>query len=513
MKRNQQLKTINNSKEKWDLIVIGGGSTGLGVALDAVSRNLRVLLIDKSDFAKGTSSKSTKLLHGGVRYLANGSLGLVFEALKERGIILKNANHITKKLPFIIPIYNILDLIKYFIGLKLYDWMSGKLSLGKSCYVSKTDTLKKIPSLNPKNLIGGIKYYDGQFDDARLAIDLVKTINNHGGIAINYIKVNKIIKNELNIISGLEIKDQISKDIYNIKAKIVVNATGVFSDQIITLDNNTKSEIIQPSQGVHIVLPEHFKIKNEGLMIPKTSDGRVLFLIPWKGKILVGTTDNLVKKASLNPKANDNEINFIIETVNRYITPKVEKKDILSVFTGLRPLAKMPNKIKAKEISRSHKIIISKSKLVSIIGGKWTTFRKMGEDVLDLFQTITGEKIKSTKSKNIKIHGHTEKKINSHLSIYGSDYEKIHFLLNERRSYKKKLHPKYPYLEGEVVWAIRNEMAITLEDIMCRRIGLFFIDTQASKKIASKVASIMKIELKKDDEWMKNELMKFKKLI
>ena len=512
MKRNEQLKKINDSEKEWDLVVIGGGSSGLGVALDAVSRNLSVILIDKYDFAKGTSSKSTKLLHGGVRYLANGALRLVFEALKERGVILKNANHLTKKISFIIPVYNIWDLIKYFIGLKLYDWMSGKWSLGKSSYISKAIVLKKIPGLNSKNLIGGIKYFDGQFDDARLALDLAKTINDYGGVVINYMAVSKIVKNESNKISGLEVKDKISNHKYYIKAKMVVNATGVFTDQIMKLDNNKKPEIIQPSQGIHIVLPSSFKIKNEALMIPKTSDGRVLFLIPWKNKILVGTTDTLIEKVNLDPEANQNEINFILETVNKFISPNVEKKDILSIFIGLRPLAKTSNKSKTKEISRSHKIIISKSNLVSIVGGKWTTFRKMGEDVVDLFYKITGDKINKSSSENIRIHGYSKEKIKGHLSIYGSDYKEICHLLEEKINFKKKLHPNYPYLEGEVIWSIRHEMAITLEDVLCRRIGLLFIDALASVQISEKVLSLMKIELKKDDKWVKNELMKFKNL-
>ena len=512
MKRNEQLKKINDSEKEWDLVVIGGGSSGLGVALDAVSRNLSVILIDKSDFAKGTSSKSTKLLHGGVRYLANGTLGLVFEALKERGLILENANHLTKKIPFIIPAYNAWELIKYFVGLKLYDWMSIQWSIGKSSYISKNEILEKMPHLISKNLIGGIKYYDGQFDDARLAVDLAKTINNFGGVTLNYMKVNKIKKSESNKISGLEIKDKISGNTYNIKAKMVVNATGVFTDQIIKLDNKKETDLIQPSQGTHIVLPGTLGIKNEALMIPKTSDGRVLFLIPWKNKILVGTTDTLVEKANLDPEANEHEINFILETVNKYITSKVEKKDILSIFTGLRPLAKTSDISKTKEISRSHKIIISNSNLVSIVGGKWTTFRKMGEEVVDLFYKITGEKINKSSSKNIKIHGHTKKKIKGHLSIYGSDYEKIKSLIKENPSFIKKLHPNYPYLVGEVIWSIRHEMAVTLEDVLCRRIGLLFIDTQASIEVSKKVISIMKIELKKDDKWAENDLIKFLKL-
>lgn len=513
MNRKENIKQISDTEKVWDIAVIGGGSSGLGVALDAVSRGLSVALFEKSDFAKGTSSRSTKLVHGGVRYLAQGDVFLVLEALKERGRLLKNAPHLAHNQSFVIPIYTFFDRLKYTVGLKMYDWMAGKLSLGKSTFISKAKTIERLPTIKKDGLKGGVVYYDGQFDDARLALNIAQTCDEKGVAVLNYFKVNQLHKSNHGKISGLSVKDQFSTNSYDVKAKMVVNATGVFADKILQLDNPGAKKMIQPSQGIHLVLDRSFLSSEDALMIPETSDGRVLFAVPWHDKLVVGTTDTMRKKPKLEPAALEKEIDFVLKTAQEYLTKKPERSDVLSVYAGLRPLAAPTDENeKTKEISRSHKVLVSDSNLITLTGGKWTTFRKMGEDTVGYFTRLTGEKLPKSTSADIKIHAYSKEKPIDYLGIYGTDRKAIKKIQDENSEWNELLHPKYPFTQAEVVFACRNEMAMKVEDVLARRIRVLFLDAQASIEMAPKVAELMSQELGKDGAWIEKQLKDFNKL-
>ncbi|TDQ13699.1 glycerol-3-phosphate dehydrogenase [Algoriphagus boseongensis] len=511
MNREENLSQLEDTSKVWDIVVIGGGSSGLGVTLDAVSRGLSVALFEKADFAKGTSSRSTKLLHGGVRYLAQGDVLLVLEALRERGRVIKNAPHLTHKQAFIIPVYSRLERIKYSAGLKVYDYMSANLSLGPSRYISKEETLKRMPGLKPKGLFGGIVYYDGQFDDARLALAIAQTSDHAGACILNYTKVTSLLKDSEGKINGVKIQDVISKKSYPVKAKMVVNATGVFADKILQMDQPDATKTIQPSQGIHLVLDLDFLGGQDALMIPKTRDGRVLFAVPWHDKLVVGTTDTLREKPKLEPEALQKEIDFVLQTAAGYLSRKPTREDVKAVFAGLRPLARpKEGSTKTKEISRSHKIIVSKSGLVSLTGGKWTTFRKMGEDTVEYFPKVTGEELAPSRSKDILLNGFTKDIPKGHWSVYGSNAQSIQKLAEENPELAEKIHPDFPYILAEVVWAVRHEMAIKVEDVLSRRIRLLILDAQAALNSAEKVAKIMASEMGKDEPWISQELEDFR---
>jgi glycerol-3-phosphate dehydrogenase len=511
MNREENLNQLLDNSKVWDLVVIGGGSSGLGTALDAVSRGLSVALFEKADFAKGTSSRSTKLLHGGVRYLAQGDIFLVLEALRERGRLLKNAPHLTQNQAFIIPVFSRLERVKYSAGLKVYDYMSANLSLGPSRYISKEETLKRMPGLSSKGLFGGIVYYDGQFDDARLALAVAQTADHAGACVLNYTKVSSLLKDEEGKIQGVRVQDVLAKKSYQIQAKMVVNATGVFADKILQMDQPEAPKTIQPSQGIHLVLDLDFLGGEDALMIPKTKDGRVLFAVPWHGKLVVGTTDTLREKAKLEPEALKREIDFVLETASGYLSKKPTREDVKSVFAGLRPLARpKEGSTKTKEISRSHKIIVSKSGLVSITGGKWTTFRRMGEDTVEYFSQITRLELQPSKSKDILLHGYTKEIYEGHWAVYGSNADLILKIAKEKAEFSEKIHPDFPNILAEVVWAVRHEMAVKVEDVLSRRIRMLILDAQAALDSGEIVARLMASEMKKGEGWITAELEEFR---
>ena len=379
MKRHKQLRKAKADIE-WDIVVIGGGASGLGVALESATRKYKTLLLEGADFAKGTSSRSTKLVHGGVRYLAQGDISLVLEALRERGLMRQNAPHLVKNQSFIIPNYEWWGGPFYTIGLKVYDMMAGKLGLGPSVHLTKQETLEALPTLKEEGLTGGVIYHDGQFDDARLSVNLAQTIIDYDGVAVNYTKVIGLLKDKDGMICGVKAKDMIDGDEFEIRAKAVVNATGVFTDEILQMDEPGTPKKVVPSQGIHLVLDHDFLKGDHAIMIPKTDDGRVLFAVPWRGKVVVGTTDTLIENASLEPRALEEEIEFVLSTAKRYLTRPPKRSDVRSIFAGLRPLAAPEGEDKkTKEISRSHKVIMSLSGLITITGGKWTTYRKMAK--------------------------------------------------------------------------------------------------------------------------------------
>ncbi|MBF9255455.1 glycerol-3-phosphate dehydrogenase/oxidase [Pontibacter sp. 172403-2] len=505
------MQEVEESQSIWDMIVIGGGATGLGVALDAASRGFKTLLLEQSDFAKGTSSRSTKLVHGGVRYLAQGNVSLVYEALHERGLLLQNAPHLVKVQPFVIPSYTRWDKLLYGVGLKVYDWMAGRHRFQKTTFLSKSEVVKLLPTIEQKGLQGGIEYYDGQFDDARLAVNIAQTCAEQGGVVLNYTKVQDLLKDEKGKVAGVKAQDLESGREYQLQAKVVVNATGVFVDEVLQMDSPAQEPLIQPSQGVHVVLDSSFLGGGAALMIPKTPDGRVLFAVPWHQHVLVGTTDTPLNSHSLEPTALEEEIAFILETAGRYLSRKPTRLDVLSVFAGLRPLAASGKDTgSTKEISRSHKLMVTSSGLITITGGKWTTYRKMAEDTVD--EAIKVGKLPAVPcpTAGIKIHGYAAHGSTSdHLSIYGSDAPAIRSLLNSNPALGERLHGKFPDIEAEVVWAVQNEMARTVEDVLARRLRILFLDAKAAIEMAPKVAVVMAAALGFDEVWQKKQVNAF----
>lgn len=501
-------------RSDYDVVIIGGGATGLGVALDAASRGLRTLLLEQADFAKGTSSRSTKLIHGGVRYLGQGDIKLVFEALFERGILLKNAPHLVSMQPFVIPNYSWWNEFLYGVGLKIYDWMAWRYRFPKTAMLDKDEVVRMLPNIEKKGLKGGVLYYDGQFDDARLAINLAQTSAAHGGMLINYMRVTGLLKNEEGKVSGVKAVEVETGEEFSIAAKVVINATGVFVDDVLKMDSSNGDPTVRPSQGVHVVLNHSFLEGKNALMIPSTEDGRVLFAVPWHDHLLVGTTDTPLEKHSLEPVALKDEVAFIMKTLRQYLVLKPNEKDILSIFAGLRPLAAQGKANgKTKEISRSHKLMTSSSGLVTITGGKWTTYRKMAEDTVDEAIRIAGLSGAACVTQDLKIHGHTVNgKASGHLKVYGSDASGIKALIKERPELSRQLHEDFPNTAAEVVWAVRHEMARTVEDVLARRLRILFLNARASLQIAPDVAKLMAEELGRDYIWQQDQLNAFSSL-
>lgn len=502
MNRDININKIATEKE-WDLIVIGGGASGLGVAVDACSRNLKVLLIEEFDFSKGTSSRSTKLVHGGVRYLKNGELSLVIEALKERGIMLNNAPHLVRNMSFIIPTYEWWDTPFYGIGLKVYDLMAGKLGLGPSQFLSKKETIEKIPNVNQDELNGGIIYHDGQFDDARMGISLAHTVEELGGSVVNYLKWDSFIY-ENGQVSGIKVTDQITQSSYALKAKVVVNATGVFAEKIMRADEPKAELKIKPSQGVHLVLDKSFLKSENAIMVPNTSDGRVLFAVPWHDVVVVGTTDTEVNKISIEPKATDQEIDFILSNAEKYMTRKPKRSDVKSVFAGLRPLISKENK-SSKSLSRKHTIYKSKKGVYHLLGGKWTTYRKMGRDVLELIASTGQLKLEPSKTEELRIFGYKNNvSWSDPLHFYGSEKEHVMSMGSN-----KPLSPLLPLTEAQIIYAIRYEMALNVEDVLSRRTRCLLLNAKECISIAPEVARIMRSELNAEENWEQEQIKLF----
>ncbi|MDO3695465.1 glycerol-3-phosphate dehydrogenase/oxidase [Wenyingzhuangia sp. chi5] len=497
----------------WDILIIGGGATGIGVAIDAASRGYKTLLVEKDDYGKGTSSKSTKLVHGGVRYLQQGNFSLVLEALKERAILKRNAPHIVHDLKFVVPTYDWWESPFYGIGLKLYDWLAGKEGFGDSELISKEETIGYIPTVTQEGLRGGVIYHDGQFDDTRLLINMMQTAKEQGATVLNYTQFLEFQKNLDGLINGAIIQDVFTSEKYTITAKSVINATGVFSDTIRQKDQKTIHKIMTSSQGVHIVLDKEFLPGDTAIMIPHTDDGRVLFAVPWHDKILIGTTDTPVTEFSSEPLPQEQEVDFLLTHTAKYLTKNPSKKDVKSVFVGLRPLVKSGNAEDTAEISREHVIEVSKSGLVSIAGGKWTTYRKMAEDVVDKVTMVTILPFVKSETEFLNIHGHRKLKSETNpLAIYGTDEKLMKRLCSSNPELKEKIHPNHPYLKVQIVWAVQKEDAKTIEDVLSRRIRLLFLDAQASIESAEIVGNLLQKELNKSTEWKEKQIIDFKKL-
>lgn len=501
-------KEIENIE--WDVLIIGGGATGIGTAIDAASRGYKTLLVEQSDIGKGTSSKSTKLIHGGVRYLQQGNLALVTEALKERAILKKNAPHIVHDLEFIVPNYDWWEGPFYGIGLKLYDLLARKESFGDSIFLSKEETIKYLPTIEQKNLQGGVLYHDGQFDDTRLLISMMRTAEKEGATLLNYTKLIDITKTN-NKVTGAVIQNQHNLETTTISAKVVINATGVHADTIRKKDNNTTSTLMKGSQGIHIILDKEFLPGNKAIMIPHTKDGRVLFAVPWHGKTLIGTTDTPLANYPLNPIPQKEEIDFLLSHAAEYLIKNPTKKDIKSIFSGIRPLVSNGNN-NTSEISREHRIEISESGLVSIMGGKWTTYRKMAKDVINTASTLVSLQRVKSKTQDLKLHGYHKNAAQfGTLSNYGSDALLIKKLYKDNPSFRKKIHIHYPITKGQVIFSIRYEKAYSIEDILARRTRLLFLDAKASIESAAIVGQLLASELNKDKTWVAAEIENFMK--
>lgn len=498
MQRDVMLNNLAMQAE-WDIVVIGGGATGLGVAVDAATRGYKILLVEQYDFAKGTSSRSTKLVHGGVRYLQQGNIKLVREALRERGYLLKNAPHLTSVQPFIVPVFSWWQKIYYAIGLKIYDLLSGKLSLGKTKILSKKTTVAKLPAINHEKLTGGILYFDGQFDDSRLCADLAATAAENGALIINYCKAAGFEKNGKKI-TGVHIHDTINGTTFLVKTKSVINATGVFTNAVMQMDDAEKHDMVSPSQGIHLVVDHSFFPATDAMMIPKTDDGRVLFAVPWHGQVVLGTTDTPVAATNIEPRPLEEEIDFILKHINRYGVHKIERSDVQSVYVGLRPLVKLKGTKNTALLSRDHTLVISPAGLVTITGGKWTTYRKMAEDAVDNAVFISKQEKKPCVTKDFPIGNETRRQ---------TEIKKI---IEQTPSLAEKIHPKYPYTKAEAVYAAKFEMAMTVEDILARRTRLLFLDAKAAMDSAEMIAGLLAVELKKNEDWVTTQVQQMKDL-
>jgi len=504
------LKQVGERIRPWDLIIVGGGATGAGVAVDAASRGHATLLLEQHDFGKGTSSRSTKLVHGGVRYLEQGNVSLVMEALKERGLLRQNAPHLVSELACVVPSYAWWEGPFYGIGLKLYELLAGKYGFGKSQHISKEETLQRLPNVNPDGLNGGVVYYDGQFDDTRLLINLVATAAEQGATLLNYAKVTALNKGSDGLVNGVTWKDTETGEIFTASAKVVVNATGIFTDSVRQMAEPDVDEMIAPSQGAHLVFDRSFLPGKNAILVPHTKDGRVMFAIPWHEHTLVGTTDTPVTEISLEPIALEDEIGFMLETAALYLDKKPSRSDILSVFAGIRPLAKSGDGGNTAALSRDHTIHIDKSGLLTITGGKWTTYRNMAEGCVDQAATLADLPDKPCLTRSLNIHGYHPNAANfGPLSFYGSDAALIRQLATDDETLNEPLDPQLPYLGAEVVWAVREEMARSVEDVLARRTRALFLNAKAALRMAPRVASILAKELNKDETWQAGQISAF----
>ncbi len=514
MKRNDMLNNALTHTKPWDIVIIGGGATGAGIAVDAATRGFDVLLLEREDFGSATSSRSTKLVHGGVRYLEQGNVSLVMEALKERGLLRQNAPHLVHDLAFIVPNYSWWEAPFYGIGMKVYDLLAGKYGFGRSRILSREETLEYLPTIRTDGLRGGVMYYDGQFDDSRLLIHLMMTAAEHGATILNYAAATAISKGDDGFINGVIAVDRESGERFRAPAKVVINATGIFTDETRRLCEPDAPAMVAPSQGIHLVFERSFLRGDAAIMVPHTSDGRVMFAIPWHDHTVVGTTDTPIEAPSYEPLPFEQEIDFVLDTASLYLSRPPKRSDILSVYTGIRPLVKSNGAAtKTSTLSRDHTIHVDGSGLLSIVGGKWTTYRRMAEDCVDHAITLGSLPDIECRTHHLRIHGYSEEvETLSSLGVYGSDADVVRSLTAENPHLAHPLHPALPYLGAEVVWAVRNEMARTLDDVLARRTRALFLNSSAAIEMAPATASLMATELNKDQSWIDEQLRAFTSL-
>jgi glycerol-3-phosphate dehydrogenase len=510
LSRSEMLRRAT-TEGPFDVIIVGGGATGLGAAVDAATRGYKTLLLEGSDFAKGTSSRSTKLVHGGVRYLAQGNVSLVFEALHERGLLHQNAPHLCSILPFVVPAYKWFDQPYYGAGLLLYSLLAGKRGFGFSRIIGKAEALRLAPTLQAQDLRGGVVYYDGQFDDTRLAITLMRTFVDLGGVAINYARVAGLLK-QGDKVSGVGFVDMLTNDEHEVAGAGVINATGVFTDALRRMDDPTAKKTVAPSQGVHIVLDKAYLPGDHAIMIPKTDDGRVLFAVPWHGRVIVGTTDTPVPETSEEPRALEKEIAFLLSHASRYLSRPVNASNVLSIYAGLRPLVKAGDDQNTKALSRDHTIMIAPSGLVTITGGKWTTYRHMGKDVINRVAQVAGLPAAASRTESLALRGATRDPLPDPERVYGSDASAVADVCAERQEWRTPLVDGLPYRLGEAVWAARYELAQTVEDVLARRTRALLLDARASIVAAPRVAAVLAESLGHDVTWQRAQVQAFTRL-
>jgi glycerol-3-phosphate dehydrogenase len=469
--------------------------------------------MEQFDFGKGTSSRSTKLVHGGVRYLEQGNISLVMEALKERGLLRQNAPHLVHDLAFVVPVYEWWESPFYGLGLKVYNLLSGRYRFGPSRSLSKDETLQLLPTINTHGLRGGVIYYDGQFDDARLLIHLILTAAEQGATVLNYMPVVALERGADGFVNGVSARDAETGSTHRFAAHAVINATGAFCDSVRKLADPVADPIIAPSQGVHLVFDRSFLPGETAIMVPHTSDGRVLFAIPWHDHTLVGTTDTPISLAPIEPKPQEEEIRFILETASRYLTRPPARADILSVFVGIRPLVRAGNSKNTAALSRDHTIHIDGNGLISVAGGKWTTYRNMAEDCVNHAATLARLDERPCPTTTLRLHGYRpDAETLGALSVYGSDAAAIQALASDRPELGRRLHADLPYMAAEVVWAARFEFARTVEDVLARRTRALFLNAKAAIAMAPAVAALLAEELQRDHAWQSDQLKSFEQL-
>jgi glycerol-3-phosphate dehydrogenase len=512
MNREEMIQRVGTRTVPWDLIIIGGGAVGAGVAVDASSRGFATLLIEREDFGKGTSSRSTKLVHGGVRYLEQGNISLVMEALKERGLLLRNAPHIVHDLPFVVPNYSWWEAPFYGIGMKVYDLLAGKYNFGKSRVLSLEETLDRLPTIQREGLRGGVLYHDGQFDDTRLLIHLLATAVDHGATVVNYCEAVDFVKDQQGFVDAVVLEDRETKTRHTAHAKVIVNATGIFTDETRHLAQADVEPMVTPSQGIHLVLDRSFLSGDSAIMVPRTSDGRVLFAIPWHDRTLVGTTDTPIDAPCYEPLPLEEEIEFVLSTASDYLSRPASRADVLSIYVGIRPLVSAPGGGvgKTSALSRGHTIHVDNSGLMSIVGGKWTTYRHMAEDCVDHAITLGSLADVPCVTAALPIHGfHPDAEQFGALRVYGTDATSIQALIADNPRLGEKMHPDLPYIAAEIVWSARHEMSRNLDDALARRTRALLLNARAAVAVAPHVASLLARELNQDERWIDSQVASF----
>jgi glycerol-3-phosphate dehydrogenase len=513
VRRETMLERIRSREAPWDLLVVGGGATGVGVAVDAASRGYDVLLLERGDFGCGTSSRSTKLVHGGVRYLRQGNVGLVVEALRERAILRANAPHLVSDRAFLVPAYAPWERAFYGAGLKLYGMLAGRASFGPSRVIGKDEALRRVPALQPRGLRGAIVYHDGQFDDARLLVHLVATAAERGATLLNYAPVETLTKDAAGAVDGARARDLESGEELAPRARVVVNATGPFGDAVRRLADPGGEPTMTPSQGIHLVFDGAFLGGDDAVLVPRTRDGRVLFAIPWHGRVLAGTTDTPIDTPVEEPVPLDGEVDLVLETLGRYWRKAPSRGDVLSAFAGIRPLLRANGRRATSSIPREHAIHVEAGRLVTITGGKWTTYRSIAEEVVTRAAALAGLPERRCLTRTLHVHGHDEgARPGDPLAVYGSDAGAIRALAESDPALDRPLHPALPYRAAEVVWAARFEMARTVEDALARRTRALYLDAAAAEAAAPEVARLLAKELGRDEAWAEAQVGSFRAL-
>ena len=492
------------SSDRFDVAVVGGGATGLGCAVDAAARGYSVLLVERDDFGAGTSSRSTKLVHGGVRYLARGDVRLVREALRERGRLLANAPHIVHTRAFAVPAYAWWEKPYYGAGLFAYDRLAMSLGIGHTELLSEAEYVERVPTARRDGLDGGVLYYDGQFDDARLALALARTAADLGAVVLNHTACVGI-ETSGGRVDGLRIRDGEDGDERSVRARVVVNATGVWADEVRRLADPGARALLEPSRGAHVVLDRRFLPGETAVMVPKTDDGRVLFAIPWLGKTVVGTTDVSVEGLSQEPRPSDDEVGYILEHAGRYLDPAPTRADVRAVWAGLRPLVSDPDADDTAALSREHVVTVSDAGLVTVTGGKWTTYRVMAEDAIDHAAASAGLDDRPHDTADLRLRGWQPEALvdrDAPFGAYGSDADGLRELAQDP-ALAAPVHPRLPTVTGaEIVWAAREEQARTAADALARRTHGLFLDAEASAQAAPVVARLVAAEIGRDDAWI-----------